>query len=78
MDDVRPLRDEVVEHAHRQAQGQEQRGRPVEGQAEAQHIHHLQQRILHWLSTKRMALMESPTLCKPGEFQPLTTLGGLM
>ena len=41
MDDVRPLGDEVIQHTHGQAQGQQQRGGSVEGKAEAQDIHHL-------------------------------------
>ena len=38
-----PALDEVPQYAHRQAQGQQQGGGLVEGQAEAQHIDHLRE-----------------------------------
>ena len=59
MDDVRALRDEIVQHAHRQAQRQQQRGRPVEWQAEAQHIHYLQQPARHLKGSVRASAQGS-------------------
>ena len=38
-----PALDEVPQYAHRQAQGQQQGGGLVEGQAAAQHIDHLRE-----------------------------------
>jgi hypothetical protein len=41
VDDLGPLLEEVVQHTDGQAQGQQQRGRLVEGKLEAQHVHDL-------------------------------------
>ena len=56
MDDVWARNDQVVQHADGEAQRQQQCGRTIEGQREAQDVDHLQADMLGVISGARAAL----------------------